>query len=89
MVKSDYDRYKVYYMALDYIALFSMLGNYNFSLGMSFYVTAFKIEEQEENINKKKDICQRQLLQNIVLLKFPASVTVCDTALDQSLSTKS
>ncbi len=72
MVKSDYDRYKVYYMALDYIALFSMLGNYNFSLGRSIYVTAFDIEKQEEKIKKKKDICQRQLLQNIItLLKFP------------------
>tara|TARA_B100000676_G_C17935169_1_gene763150 strand:+ start:247 stop:1155 length:909 start_codon:yes stop_codon:yes gene_type:complete len=73
-VKKDFETYKVYYMALDYIALFSMLGSYTFSLGSSIYVTSFKIEEQEKNIKKKKRInsCQRQLLQNIItLLRFP------------------
>lgn len=72
LVSQDFDTYKVYYMALDYIALFAMLGSYRFSFGMASFVTAFKIGEQEERIREKKDECQRQLLSNIItLLKFP------------------
>ena len=76
LVSQDFDTYKVYYMALDYIALFAMLGSYSFSFGMASFVTAFKIEEQEERIRKKKDQCQQQLLSNIItLLKFPERAT--------------
>lgn len=77
LVSQDFDTYKVYYMALDYIALFSMLGSYRFSFGVfSLYVTEFNIEGQEEKIRKKKDQCQRQLLSNIItLLKFPERAT--------------
>ena len=52
-VKRNFDKYKYYYMALDYIAFFSMITNFKFQIGN--YINDNQIEEVKTQIDNLKN----------------------------------